>query len=167
MSKFDLVREKSPYKDRYPKLFLIGNPEKLGYDNKSEEWADLWNYVITLANVNEQMPSGLAVGWWNPEDGAFYVHEAPLVNVNFSEQGKYNIFQKLMSNNPKKLLQVSPPITTYAIPAKNSPEYIKLMLSVKLWKNIKEQMNNYFRHLPDVVEGSIEDMKRSISWISF
>lgn len=157
----ELVDDKSPYKYRYPKIFLIGNPKKLGYDPNSQEWCDLASYTINLIDFNEEMPIGLAIGWWYK--GTFYVHEAPIGNIHFDRQGYYNEFQRMMYHDQKELFKFSPPITKYGIPTRQTVQYCRLMWSVNLWKNIREVAKELNKESVRFIESYNNELRRTIS----
>ena len=139
---------------RKPRVFLIGNPEELGFREKESEFVGYtrlvddygvtWVYATIVAeeiiNQNAGVPYGLFVEWF---DGNLYALESAKSRVRFDEQG-YQEFWKLVlkakeENNPEELFKYSPPITEYAIPKTGTRERILFSMFVRVYSGLVEE----------------------------
>ena len=125
---------------RKPRIFLIGNPYKLGFKNAGDvlitdsdgiRWVDFIDAAIDLIFNNERVkgtpvPYALYAEWIGQD---YYIVESPKDYVSFDEQGYaefYNLLKRIQDDElnigeqdnakVKALFEYSPPIKDYAIP---------------------------------------------------
>jgi hypothetical protein len=161
----------NPFLKRKPRIWLIGNPEKLGWQGleapKADKYGMRWlDAVMTVHNfifAKENVPYYLGTFW---ADDTLYAYESAKPNVLFSEQNytEFNTLLKIVETFPtvsspikdqKKLFDYSPPITYFAVPEPDTPARMMFVASalaiqkeMKVIKGITEVLAEIVRKNP-------------------
>lgn len=164
---------------RTPKIFLVGDPEKLGYkkvdertskDSAGIDWFSATNTVASMIFDCEEIAYGLSVEWFNVD--VIYYYETPKLGVRYDDHG-YLEFETLMRDAHNfddcnhlnvallKLFEYSKPIEDYAIPEEGTKEREWFNRAVKMWKaDVAERTERTWK-----VERAIRDiMEAHVLW---
>ena len=146
---------------RPPRIFEVGDPEKLGFPLEEEgtgkdkygvKWFNAIHTIAALIFANENIPTGLEPHWFN---GVFYWVESPYMGVRYDVQG-YAEFSKLVdearAGNVDELFKYSPPIKAYIIPPVDTPEREQFTRVVKLWSSLTAQHLKTLRQIREKIE---------------
>lgn len=128
---------------RTPRIFLVGDPEKLGYDKDSAEWLNVKSTVYLAICESEDVPTGLIEQTIEDWENIYYI-ELPenrqiKIEAMFDKQC-YDKFGKLLGEatddikNMPALFDHSPLCLDYAIPKQNTAERVWFDRMVKMWK---------------------------------
>jgi len=158
----------NPFLKRKPRIFLVGDPEKLGFKEVRNSIGDLkdsvdsegiawWSAITTVSKIifsSENIPYGLYLKWIGD---TLYYCERPKMNVPFKEQGFYAEFVELerklgpQFQGKLKFFSYSPPVTDYSIPPEGTTERILFSKVARMVAaNIKvrnEQIDEIKKHL--------------------
>lgn len=169
--------EKKEYKflTQKPKIFLVGDPNKLGYKKESSDWnaqeidssgVSWWTTTILMAQViftAKHGPYGLRPEWFN---NTFYYTESPKQKIRFDQQGWNEIWEllkkatgnlvdnKLIYDQEaiKALFEYSPPVTDYAVPEEGTDARKMFSAYAKLWSKDRESAGQIRDQLKKLTE---------------
>ena len=133
---------------RKPRLFLVGNPVELGYNEEDDgtitkdssgiDWYSATNTIASMLFAECDVAYGLHITWF---DKAMYYVEGPRNNVMHDKQG-YEEFYKLLreaedtrtKESIKALFEYIEPIKVYEIPKERTDERVWFNRAVKMWE---------------------------------
>ena len=158
--------------NRKSRLFLVGNPEKLGYteedgtitkDSSGIDWYSATNTITSMIFAECDIAHSLREAWF---DKAMYYVESARLYVKYDEQG-YEEFYKLLKQaedtktkeSIKALFEYTEPIKVYEIPKERTDERVWFNRAVKLWK---EDAKSREEKTPKVIEGIKMIMKAHV-----
>ena len=143
-------KEEYVFLNRKPRLFLVGNPEKLGYDEEDDgtitkdssgiDWYSATNTIASMIFAECDIPNGLRAVWFNK---AMYYVETAQPFEGYDKQG-YEEFYKLIrevedtrtKESIKALFEYIEPIKVYEIPKERTDERVWFNRAVKVWEMI-------------------------------
>jgi len=144
-----MKEEEYAFLNRKPRLFLVGNPVELGYDEEDDgtitkdssgiDWYSATNTIASMLFAEcDNIAYGIRVAWFNK---AMYYVESGRVNARYDKQG-YETFYKLIreaedteaKESIKALFEYAEPIKVYEIPKERTDERVWFNRAVKVWK---------------------------------
>ena len=143
-----MKEEEYAFLKRRPRLFLVGNPEELGYnaeedgtltkDRSGIDWYSATNTVASMIFAEGDIAYGVRVAWFNK---AMYYVECAQTTVRYDRQG-YDEFYKLIKEaedteskeSIKALFEYTEPIKVYEIPKERTDERVWFSRAVKVWE---------------------------------
>jgi hypothetical protein len=143
-----MKEEDYAFLNRKPRLFLVGNPVELGYDEEDDgaigkdssgiDWYSATNTIASMIFAEGDVAYGLSVAWFNK---AMYYVESSRLNTVYAAQGYENFYKVIKEaedthtkESIKALFEYTEPIKTYEIPKEGIDERVWFNRAVKAWK---------------------------------
>ena len=170
------MTEESPFLTRKPRIWLIGDPDKLGFketrdpkhpwgprtrrlDKFGADWVDAVDLITKIIMTVEKPPYGVYFEWLGEE---LYLIESPKLYVPFDKQG-YAEFDKLVSKakdgDVEPLFDYSPPIKKYMIPRMGTKSRFWFSLAAKAWGEFRRRILKKRTEIQRKLGEVLEDLK--------